>query len=107
MLVLLFPQIASSIVLCTLMSAPVMYLTARMVLVQYTSSVNYSGIIETTRRDSAAVAMAGLVSKPCLATFLTTVYLYWYYYNYNTGTFILECFILYRKTMNAILKLNS
>lgn len=59
-----FSQIASSIVLCTLMSAPVMYLTARMVLVQYTSDVNYTDIIEDTRKDTAAVAMAGLVSKP-------------------------------------------
>ena len=53
------------------MSAPVMYLTARMVLVQYTSHVNYTDIIENTRRDTAAVAMAGLVSKPCLSTSVT------------------------------------
>jgi len=44
------------------MSAPIMYLSARMVLIQYTSHDQYSQIIDDTRRDVTIITLISVVS---------------------------------------------
>ena len=56
-------QVASSIVLCTFMSAPIMYVSARLVLITEASDTQYDNVIQNTRRDVTAVALAGLVRE--------------------------------------------
>ena len=43
------------------MSAPIMYVSARLVLITKASDAQYDHIIENTRRDVTAVALIGLV----------------------------------------------
>ena len=58
-----FFQVASSIVLRTFMSAPIMYISARLVLITKASDAQYENVIQNTRRDVTIVALIGLVSK--------------------------------------------
>ena len=44
----IFMQVASSIVLCTFMSAPIMYVSARLVLITKASDAQYDHVIENT-----------------------------------------------------------
>ena len=59
-------QIAASLVLCTFMSAPIMYISARMVLVSYASDEQYSSIIEEAQRDVSFVTLICVVSAVCV-----------------------------------------
>ena len=54
---------AASLVLGTFMSAPIMYLAARMALIQYATLDQYSNIISTTRQDVSIVAIISLVRR--------------------------------------------
>lgn len=45
------------------MSAPIMYLAARMVLIQYATLDQYSNIISTTRQDVSIIAIISLVRR--------------------------------------------
>ena len=45
------------------MSAPIMYLAARMVLIQYATLDQYSDIINTTRTDVSIIAIISLVRR--------------------------------------------
>ena len=65
-----FFQVASSIVLCTFMSAPIMYVSARLVLISEASVSKYTQVIENTRRDVTAVA---LISVVCLTFSMYTL----------------------------------
>ena len=48
-------QVAASLVLCTFMSAPIMYISARMVLVTYATAEEYAHIITSTQTDVTIV----------------------------------------------------
>lgn len=48
-------QVAASLVLCTFMSAPIMYVSARMVLITYATEDQYSHIISDTQKDVTVV----------------------------------------------------
>ena len=56
-------QIAASLVLCTVLSAPIMYISARMVLITYASSDQYARIIENTRRDVTVITVVSVVGS--------------------------------------------
>ena len=45
------------------MSAPIMYISARLVLITKASDAQYENVIQNTRRDVTIVALIGLVSK--------------------------------------------
>ena len=47
----------------TFMSSPIMYLAARMVLIQYATLDQYSDIISTTRQDVSIIAIISLVRR--------------------------------------------
>lgn len=53
--------IAASLVLCTVLSAPIMYISARMVLITYASSDQYARIILNTRRDVTVITVVSVV----------------------------------------------
>ena len=55
-------QVAASLVLCTFMSAPIMYVSARMVLITYASESEYSHIISDTQKDVTVVTCICVVS---------------------------------------------
>jgi len=55
-------QIGPALVLCTSLSAPIIYLSARMVLVRDVNSNDYHSVIETTRTDSSIVSIVSVVS---------------------------------------------
>ena len=61
------PQIAASLVLCTFMSAPIMYVSARMVLITYATDDQYSHIISDTQKDVTIVTCICVVSKCTLS----------------------------------------
>lgn len=48
--------VAASLVLCTFMSAPIMYVAARMVLVPYASSKQYDSIISDVQQDVSIIS---------------------------------------------------
>ena len=54
-------QVAASLVLCTFMSAPIMYISARMVLVTYATVEEYSHIITSTQKDVTIVTVVCVV----------------------------------------------
>ena len=54
-------QVAASLVLCTFMSAPIMYVSARMVLITYATYDEYASIITTTQRDVTIVTVICVV----------------------------------------------
>ena len=55
-------QVASTLVFGNLLSAPIMYVSARMVLIQFASVDDYSYIIANSKRDISILAMACVVS---------------------------------------------
>ena len=55
-------QVAASLVLCTFMSAPIMYVSARMVLITYATESQYSHIISDTQKDVTVVTCICVVS---------------------------------------------
>ena len=57
-----FPfQVATSLVLCTFLSAPIMYVIARMALITYASIDEYHSVIAESQRDVTIVACICLV----------------------------------------------
>ncbi len=44
------------------MAAPIMYISARMVLITYASKDHYASILNNTRRDVMAISLACIVS---------------------------------------------
>ena len=65
----MFSQVATSLVLCTFLSAPIMYVTARMALVTYSTIDQYHAVIAESQRDVTIVACLCLVRgrrlNPC------------------------------------------
>ncbi len=59
-------QVAASLVLCTFMSAPIMYVSARMVLITYATEDQYSHIISDTQKDVTVVTCICVVSMHAL-----------------------------------------
>lgn len=55
-------QVAASLVLCTFMSAPIMYVSARMVAITYATEDQYSHIISNTHKDVTIVTCICVVS---------------------------------------------
>ena len=60
-------QVAASLVLCTFFSAPIMYLSARMILVVYPTLTHedYDDVIQDCRRDVSIVTCISVVSGVC------------------------------------------
>ena len=64
-------QVAASLVLCTFMSAPIMYVSARMVLITYATESQYSRLISDTQKDVTVVTCICVVSMCSLSNMLT------------------------------------
>lgn len=60
-------QVASTLVFGTILSAPIMYVSARMVLIQFESDDEYAYLISNSKRDVSIVAMACVVSNTGVA----------------------------------------
>ena len=58
-------QVAASLVLCTFLSAPIMYVAARMVLIPYATTEQYHAIISDVQRDVAIPSALGVVREYC------------------------------------------
>ena len=70
------------------MSAPIMYISARLVLITKASDAQYENVIQNTRRDVTIVALIGLVSKflyTMVALLQMAVYTGVYYVNIGNG----------------------
>ena len=58
-------QVGPALVLCTSLSAPVIYLSARMALVRDVNSDDYHSVIKHTRLDCSIVSIVSVVSDTC------------------------------------------
>ena len=58
-------QVGPALVLCTTLSAPIIYLSARMVLVRDVNSHDYHSVIKHTRLDCSIVSIVSMVSVLC------------------------------------------
>jgi hypothetical protein len=54
-------QVAASLVLCTFLSAPIMYIAARMVLIPSVSNQQYDDIISDAQQDVGIASIIGVV----------------------------------------------
>jgi len=55
-------QVGPALVLCTSLSAPIIYLSARMALVRDVNSHDYHNVIKHTRLDCSIVSIVSMVS---------------------------------------------
>ena len=58
-----FVQVGPALVFCTFLSAPIIYISARMALVSNVNSDDYHHVISDTRTDCSIVSIVSVVSK--------------------------------------------
>jgi len=58
-----FVQIGPALVFCTFLSAPIIYISARMALLRNVNSRDYHNVITDTRTDCSTVSIVSLVRK--------------------------------------------